>query len=201
MANNKLQLLVAGAAIVVSLSLSACTSAPPMTMVQPDLTFAQLQEIPLAVAKVEVLDEYKTPVGGTNVEQEFSTTPLAAAHNLTQSKLVAAGDRQILRVFIDDASVKSQKLAVGTGFEDFFTHEPAERLVARVALRFELVNEDAPDIVVGRANVSSDRTSTILENASLADRDMIYTALTESLMRDLYEGFSTTVRGNFGVPR
>lgn len=201
MTRNKIALSVAIASLALSLSLAACTSAPPMTLVQPDLTFAQLQQIPLAVAKIEVFDNYTAPAGGGHIEQEFSTPPIVAARHLVKGKLVAAGDRQILRVFIDDASVRSQKLAVGSGFADLFTHEPAERLVARMAMRFELVNEDAPDIVVGHANVSSDRTSTILENASLAERDTVYTVLTESLMRDLYEGFSTTVRGNFGAPR
>ena len=201
MKKNKFSLLVAVAAVALTVSVAACTSAPPMTLTQPDLTFAQMQEISLAVAKIEVYDEYKSPMGGTNIEHEFATPPSAAAHNLIQNKLKATGDRQILRVFIDDASVRSQKLPVRTDFQGFFTREVSERFVGRVALRFELVNEDAPDIVIGRANVSSDRTSSLVENASLADRDVVYTALTEALMRDLYEGFATTVRGNFGSPR
>lgn len=201
MKKNKFTLLAAVAALALSVSVAACTSAPPMTLTQPDLTFAQMQEIPLAVAKIEIYDEYKQPMGGTNIEHEFATPPAAATRNLIQSKLKAAGDRQILRVFIDDASVRAQKLPVRTDFEGFFTREVSERFIGRVALRFELVNEDAPDIVIGRANVSSDRTSSLVENASLADRDVVYTALTEALMRDLYEGFATTVRGNFGTPR
>ncbi len=201
MKKNKFTLLAAVAAVALSVSVAACTSAPPMTLTQPDLTFAQMQEIPLAVAKIEIFDEYKSPMGGNNIEHEFATPPAVAAKNLIQSKLKPAGDRQILRVFIDDASVRGEKLPVRTDFQGFFTREVSERFVARVALRFELVNEDAPDIVIGRANVSSDRTSSLVENASLADRDVVYTALTEALMRDLYEGFSTTVRGNFGMPR
>lgn len=201
MKKNKFTLLAAVAVVTLSLSVAACTSAPPMTLTQPDLTFAQMQEIPLAVAKIEIFDDYKPPMGGNNIEHEFATPPSVAAKNLIQSKLRAAGDRQVLRVFIDDASVRGEKLPVRTDFQGFFTREVSERFVARVALRFELVNEDAPDIVIGRANVSSDRTSSLVENASLADRDVVYTALTEALMRDLYEGFSTTVRGNFGMQR
>lgn len=201
MKKNKNPLLAAVAAIALSISVTACTSAPPMTLTQPDLTFAQMQEITLAVSKIEIFDAYKSPMGGNNVEHEFSTPPSVAARNLIQSKLKAVGDRQILRVFIDDASVRGQKLPIQTDFSGFFTRETSERFVARIALRFELVNEDAPDIVIGRANVSSDRTSSLVENASLADRDVVYTALTEALMRDLYEGFATTVRGNFGSPR
>lgn len=201
MKKNKLSLVSAAAVVALTLGVAACTSAPPMTLDQPDLTFAQMQDVALAVAKIEIFEEYKSPMGGTNVEHEFETTPMVATRNLIQSKLKAAGDRQVLRVFITDASVRSQKLPVSNDFMGTFTREPSERFIARVALRFELVNEDAPDIVVGRANVSSDRTSTLFENASLADRDQAYTVLTEALMRDLYEGFTTTVRGNFGMPR
>ncbi len=199
--NRNKPVVLAATALALALSLSACTSAPPMTLSQPELTFAQMQEIPLAVAKIEIYDEYKAPLGGVNVEHEFATPPAVATRSLIGDKLKAAGDRRVLRVFIDDASVKAEKLAVRGDFAGLFTREPSERFIGRVALRFELVNEDAPDIVIGRANVSSDRTSTLYENASLADRDGVYMALTEALMRDLYEGFSTTVRGNFGMPR
>lgn len=201
MTRNNMTALPLMAAIAVLLTVAACTSAPPMTLTQPDLTFAQMQNIPLAVARIEVVDHYKPPMAGKNIEHEFATPPAAAARNLIESTLQAKGDRQILRVLIDDASVRMDKLPVRTDLAGVFTREPSERYVARVALRFELVNEDAPDIIVGRANVSSDRTSTLAENASLSDRDQAYVALTEALMRDLYEGLSTTVRGNFGLPR
>lgn len=187
--------------LLLSLGLAACTSAPPMTLAQPDLTFEQLSPVSLAVAKIEVYDQYKSPMTGRNVEHEFSTPPAAAARRLIESKLAASGTRQILRVYIDDASVVRDNLPVAKDFWSEFSREPSEKLLARVALRFELVNEEAPDIVVGRASVVSDRTRSLLENTSLADRDRAYLNLTEELMSDLYSGFRSVVRDTFGTPR
>jgi hypothetical protein len=195
---------MASAAIALSLTavmpLAGCTNAPPMSLTQPDLTFAQMPVIPVAVAKVEVFEEYKSPMGGANIEHEFQTAPSTAVRNLVQSKLQPAGDRQILRVFIDDASVREEKLRVRDDFMGSFYREPSEKYTGRVALRFELVNEDAPDIVLARANISSDRNNSVLENASLSDRDQAYVALTEAMMNDIYEGLRTTVKQSFGTP-
>lgn len=191
--------LLTGAAA--SLSLSGCMTSPPMSMAQPDLTFAQYQGIPVNVAKVEVFNQYTPPMDGRHVESEFQTPPATAAENLAKAKLLATGTANILRVYIDEASVVMQKLPKDTGFMSTFVRQPSERYAARVALRFELVDATAPDIVIGRANISSDRTTTILENTSLADRDQAYLDLTEALMKDIYDGFVSTVQPNFGVPR
>lgn len=204
MKNNKHVLPVAAlAAFLMAAPLGACTTAPPMSAVQPDLTFAQYQNIPLAVSRIDVFEEYKAGANSNSVEHEFETPPGVAAHNLAKTKLVAAGagNGKILRVFIDDASVQRQNLPVRTDLVGTFTRQPAEKYAARVTMRFELVDETAPDIVLGRANIGSDRTTSILENTSLADRDQAYLNLTEALMRDVYDGFRTTVQRTFGTPR
>ena len=138
MKNSKPKMLAAVAVIALTLGVAACTSAPPMTIEQPDLTFAQMQDVPLAVAKIEVFEEYKSPMGGANIEHEFATPPMVAARNLIQSKLKAAGDRQVLRVFIDDASVKSQKLPVSNDFMGTLprNHRSALSPVLRCALNW-----------------------------------------------------------------
>lgn len=183
-----------------SAGLSACMTAP-LDNGQPDMSFAQMQPIGLNVAKIEVFDEYRQPATGNYIEQEFNLPPAAAARRLIESKLVANGTRQVLRVFIDDASVLREDLKVREDLMGNFTRETSEKYRGRVALRFELVNEEAPDIIVGHANVISDRTSSLMENTSLAERDRVYMALTEGLMNDLYAGFQTTVRNTFGGPR
>ncbi len=198
---RKQQVIILSLMMALSIGMAGCTSAPPMTLAQPDLTFEQLAPVSLAVSKIEIYDQYKSPMTGRNIEHEFSTTPAAAARRLIEKKLAATGTRQILRVYIDDASVVRDNLPVAKDFWGEFSREPSEKMLARVALRFELVNEEAPDIVVGRASVVSDRTRSLLENTSLADRDRAYLNLTEELMSDLYAGFKTVVRDTFGAPR
>lgn len=199
---TRFSVTLAAAGIAASLALSGCMTSPPQSVMQPDLTFAQYQDVPLAVSRIEVLNMFQPKPAGQHVEHEFEVPPAAAAEKLAKTRLVAAGagTGKILRVFIDDAAVTRQNLAVRDDFVGTFTRQPSEKYAARVAMRFELVDEMAPDIVLGRANISSDRATTILENTSLADRDQAYLNLTEALMRDIYEGFRTTVQRTFGAP-
>ena len=184
-------------ALILVLALSACVNAPPVTSQQVELTLGQMQPIALHVAKIEVFDEFKSPVTEGRVEHLFPTHPSVAAKSLVETKLKADGVDNILRVMIEDASVTEQKLKVANDFLSNFTREPSERYNARVALRFELVNEHAPDIVIAHATVIGQRTKTILENTSPADRDRAYVEMTEELMGDLYNGFDTVVRDTF----
>lgn len=185
------------AALALALSLAACTTAPPATNALPELTFEQMAPISLHVAKIEVHDEFRTPVTQDHVEHLFPKTPAAAARELVEKKLTADGFDNILRVIIEDASVIEQKLPVSNDFWSNFTREPSERYNARVSLRFELVNEQAPDIIIGHASVIGERTKTVIEGTSPADRDRAYIALTEELMGDLYNGLDTVVRNTF----
>ncbi len=185
-------------ALSVMLMLSACIDAPPASSPKTELTFAQMQSIPLHVARVEVIDEFKSPVSGGHVEHLFPIAPSVAVKDLLAKKLSAEGVDNILRVIITDASVKEEKLAVTEDFLGNFRREPSERYNARVALRFELVNEQAPDIVIGNASVIGQRTKTVLEDTSPADRDRAYLLLTEELMTDVYNGLDTVVRDTFG---
>ena len=178
--------------------MTSCASAPPVTSVLPDLTFAQLQPVALNVAKIEVFEEYKPGSKTGNIEHEFSPAPLAVARRIVDEKLQAQGSNRVLRVFIEEASVISTPQPVVKNFWGNFRREVAERYDARVALRFELVNEEAPDIIIGRATVISDRTKSILENTTLAERDRINLSLNEAIAQDLYAGFRTTVAETFG---
>lgn len=185
-------------AVIISLAaLSGCVSAPPETAV-PELTFEQMQPIALNVAKIEVFDEYAPPMKDPNIEHLMPTPPAVAAKNLAEKKLLAEGADRLLRVVIEKAAVTKESLPVTQGFWGAFSLEPAERYKANLSLRFELVKEEAPDIIIGHASVTGNRTKTLAEGASPADRDRAMTELTEGLMADLYDGFNTVVRGTFG---
>lgn len=182
---------------IFALALGACASAPPTTAL-PQLTFEQMQPISLNVARVEIIDAYRVPVSQDHVEHLLPVSPAETARKLVEKTLVPAGAGNVLRVIIDDASARVQKLPVRDDFWGNFTREPSEKYHAHVALRFELADERAPDIVLGHASVIADRTKTVLEHVSPADRDRAYFALAEDLAGDIYNGLSTTVRDTFG---
>ncbi len=177
--------------------LSGCCDAPPATTL-PDMTFANLTPIELDVAAVEVRGDYKPPMKEPNIEHTFSTPLYVAVEKLIKRELIASGSENVLRVIIKDASVVREELPVTRGFKDIFMIEPSELLKAKVLLRFELVNDQSSDIVLSQAEVIARRTKTLMEDASLADRDCAYLNLTEALMNDLDAGFMNVVKNAFG---
>ena len=125
--------------------------------------------------------------------------PESAVQELLKKQLVAAGPSGLLRIIIDDASVTGEKLKVTEGMTGMFTNEPAERYHARIALRFESASDDAPDITRAHAEVSADRTKTVMKDASPAERDTAFYRLDEELMDDVSHGLQTVVKSTFGL--
>lgn len=190
---------LAAMALMTAVSVFAigCTNGIPVFSL-PELTFEQVQPVSLNVAKIEIFDDYKSPMAAPNIEYTFKTPPARATRLLVERQLKADGVEKILRVFITDASVVEENLPVTTGFKGMMLQEPSQRYNARVALRFELVDEQAPDIAIGHAQVTATRTKTVMENISLASRDRAHFELTEELMKDVSNGLETIVRDTFG---
>lgn len=178
--------------------LSACLDAPPQAEV-PLLDFSKYKPIMLNVAKIEIVNEFRAGGEGKHVELLMKQPPETAVQELLKQQLVAAGPSGLLRVIIDDASVVGEKLPVTEGMKGMFTNEPAERYRARIALRFERADESAPDITKAHAEVSADRTKTVMKDASPAERDRVFYKLDEELMDDVSHGLQTVVRSTFGL--
>ncbi len=177
--------------------LSACAEMAP-SIRSPHMSFENLQKVEVDVARIEVRNDYQPPMQNPNVEHLFSTPPYIAAESLAKRQIIAVGNDNVLRVIIADASVVREDLPVEEGFWGMMAHEPAEKLQARLLLRFELVNEMAPDIILGSAEVVSNRTKTLMEGTSLAARERATFSLTEDLMKDLNDAMLTVVRDTFG---
>lgn len=180
----------------VAVFLSSCQTAPPST-VTPELSFEGLPKVNLNVARIDVVNDYRPPMQAPNVDHLFRQSPALVAGKMIDQQLVANGSYNTLRITIEDASVIKRDLPVTQGIEGAFHNEEAEEYKARVALRFELV-PDNPGEGSGHASVVSERTKTLLEDASPADRDMAYFNMNEQIMRDLKEGFNGVVQRTFG---
>jgi hypothetical protein len=185
------------AATALTLTLAACANAPKDTSV-PELTFEQVQKVSLNVAKIEVYDEYDAPGVKPNVEHTLKNPIDISVQRLIEKQLSADGTENVLRAIIEDASVVEEKLVLPKGVISAFRWDPEFRYNARVVVRFELVNENAPDIVKGSARVTANRSATATENLSLAERDRMFFSITENMMKDVSDGLQTIVAGTFG---
>jgi hypothetical protein len=163
------------------------------------MSFATVPPVMLGVGKIEVSDQYKPPMQAPSVDHLFKPTPVDAVKKLVNKALVAEGAAgRTLRVIIDDASVVDEPLPMTDGFWGNFTQEPSDRYKAKIALRFQLVDDAAPDIIIGHAEVMASRNRTLLKGTSLADRDRAGYALTAELMGDVNDGLQTIVKNTFG---
>jgi hypothetical protein len=188
--------LMAATALTV-LSLTACTQGVPQGA-PPDLSFNTAQPVSLNVAAVEMKQNYVPSTQAPHVDYSFKTQPAVALNALLNRRLVAGGTSNTLRVIIEDASVIKEELPITTGFWGVMTQEPSARYVAHVAVKFELVDPAAPDIVLGRAQVTADRSRMIMKGASPAERDRAAEDLTADILADVSAGLDTIVRGTFG---
>lgn len=167
--------------------LSACETAPPSATF-PELTFRHMKPIRLAVGSVETYNEFRMPFAAPNVEHKMPVAPGPAAERWGQDVLQAAGGTDKLVMVITDASVTETPLKRKKGLEGAFTTDQTERYEARIAVRLEVRTAENKRRAVAEAFAT--RSTTIPEDASLADRETLWYALTEQLMND----FNTAVR-------
>lgn len=182
---------------LIALALSACTLPDPATA--PDLSLEGVRPVRLNVAAIEIVEAYRPPMGPPNVDHLFRTPPAAATRALLDRALVAAGPVNTLRAVIEDASVINEDLPVDDSALGKFKREPSNIHRARVSVRFELYDPAAPDIPLGRAEVTATRNRTMLKGDSLAERDRAAYEMTRDLMQDIASGINTIVKNTFGA--
>jgi hypothetical protein len=177
--------------------LSGCNISPP-EQATPDLTFEQVAPVFLGVSQIRFVDEYQMPMAAPHVEHFFKSPPGTVVKQLVEKQVRATGTEHVLRVVIEDAAVTEKSLKTTPGVEGIFKVEPAVTYNARMALRFEMIDDAAPDVILGHARVTATRSTTLLEGLSPADRDRAFFTLTEQMMADISRGIQTTVRDTFG---
>lgn len=164
----------------------------------PPLSYGTPAPVTVSAVRIDIIDAYRPPMGAPNVDHLFKVTPSQAAQELVRQKVLAGGSTHLLRVIVEEASVRRQTLQQEKGMLSLFSSEPEEKFDARVALRFELAEDLAPDIVLGRASVVATRERTLKGGATLAEREKAYHGIVQALLEDLAQGVSTTVGGTFG---
>jgi len=186
------------AAVAAVVALAACNTSQPVGEIPAAVDVARFQPIPVNAADVVVVNAYHPPMTAPNVDHLFTEKPAEAARKLVEQQVVAAGVQDTLRVTIENAAVTRVALPVKQSLIGIFSRQPAERLEGRMALHFELFDPAAPDIIRGRASVTAARDKTLTNDASPAEREAAYHALTQDLTDDLAAQIAKTVKGTFG---
>lgn len=161
-----------------------------------ELSFAHLPPIRFDVARVEVVEDYRSPLTDPHVEHLFPTPIAAAVTRWANDRLKPEGNSGVVRVHIEDASAVLEPLDTNTDVEGLFTTEQAERVRARVQVSIEVVDER--NLADGFAKAEAIRTRTIPEDVTLNERDEIYFQVTVALMNDFNTSQEQSIRQYLG---
>lgn len=137
----------------------------------------------LSVARIEVVEQYQSPLKEPNVEHSFPTTPAAAFKRWLGERVKAKGQDDTLRVTIQDASAVRVPLPRTEGLEGMFTTDQVERIDGTVSVLLEVV--DNGGVVRAFVTAKAQRARTLPEGLTLNERDKAYQQITEALINDL----------------
>lgn len=179
----------AAALVACAALLGACASEPPPAP-KPEIGFVG-RPIKLNVASVALDERYNPPGRAPNVEQLHSLTPTGIARRWADTRLVAVGSRGIATLTVLDGSVIEERLPTKGGVEGFFGDQVDTKLTATLKAKLVVsIQGDKPgDYASYTASVVSTGTQTILQSATLNDRDKAYF----DLMQSIAQKFDTTL--------
>lgn len=166
-----------------SLGLLAACETPVSVPRYADITFAHLDPIPVRVAKVTVVEEYRGPGSLPNVEHEFPVPPMRMAARWAQDRLRPVGESGELIYTIREASVVEVPLETSTGLTGMVTTDQAERYEADLGVLIQARN-DALGITAG-SETQVRRARTVAEDVTLNEREGIWYKMTEDMAADL----------------
>lgn len=160
-----------------------------------DLRYTHLPTISLAVARIEVVNQYQSSTKKPHVEAEFPVLPAIVASNWLRDRLSAVGGSDVVRATVTKASVVEVPLKRSSGIRGAFTKDQSERYDATLALKIDIL--DFRGNFLGTVSSQAKRSQTVSEDLSLAERERIWFRMTEVMMNDLNKSLEKQIRQHF----
>ena len=114
-----------------------------------------------------------------------------------EDRLRASGRVGVLRVTIDEASARSTPFATNKNLEGLLTEEQAERLDVRLRVTIEAIDQNGE--VNGSASADAQRSRTLPEGITLAERERHYDDMVGALLHDFNASQEQAIRKYLGL--
>jgi hypothetical protein len=176
-------LLIAAVAV---LPLSACTmTGESARKPLPSLTEQFVQPFHVNASNIIVESRYDPLANAKDVSSTFPTPPDLALKRYAETRLRSAGGQGVLRFIIEDASVFQEGRQSPSEVARWLNVDNKDRYVAmiKIALIREGVSAMAPGAQGSTMRV--ERTLTIPESSSLAERDRLLQGLMSQILGDI----------------
>ncbi len=161
------------------LALTACQPAPQSYTLAP-VSFRNQPVIKVNVARINVVEDYRSPTTSPNVEHQMSMPPAQAVRIWANERLQAVGTQGQLDVVVTNGAIKEIRLPVKQGMRGMFTDDQSERYDAALSVTLRLYDgENAMSRAQGDVNIT--RSRTINEKSSLADREKLWHDLSSEM--------------------
>lgn len=173
------------------LTLAACET--PITKYGfPEQTYRHLPQISLDVAEIEIVHLFQLPLKAPHIEHEVPAPLHEAIERWILARLHATGRTGKAVVEIRDASIVENQIKPLGGIKGALTTEQGERYDARIETQINAWHDKHR--MMSKASAINRRSQTILEDATLRERKMVWYELTEKLMRDFDKNFEAQIR-------
>lgn len=155
----------------------------------PQIGFSHQSPIALNVAAVKVEKPAPSTVQGS-VEHELPVTLSAVAERWAQQRLKPVGQQGTAVVRIEEAQMIEERLKKKGGIKGAFTTDQTERYRATLRMSVSIADQTGQ----AEARASGNRTRTVAEDASLADREKVWFQMVESLSRNVDKVLEEQIR-------
>ena len=181
--------LAAAVAVVSGLvgGLGGCANAPTAP-VYGDLTFDDKPPIRLLLSNVQVVNSYELPDNNGHIETRLPVSLSRSMARWAKDRLKPIGGQEVgspdtLVFNITEASMRETALPHKKGFRADFTDEQAYRYDGDLSAVLEI--RDVHGVKVASAEGHVSRSATVLESASLLDKERLWYDMTKAMMADL----------------
>ena len=179
------------AALLLAFLVAGCTSAPEPPA-YPGIRFTDKPPIRLDVARVEVVQTYRSPLKAPNVEQLFPVRPSDAARQWAHDRLRAGGTTGRAEAVISDASATETALKRTEGIRGAFTTDQAERYDATITISVHILDSLGNELANASATARYSRT--VAEDVTLNEREREWYRMTTAMMDALDEALEGEMR-------
>lgn len=168
--------------LLFAVAVAGCTSAPTVPS-YPEIRFSGKPPILLDVARVDIVEAYRSPLKAPNVDHLFPVRPAHAARQWARDRLRAGGTTGRAEAVVRDASATETALKRTGGVRDAFTTDQAERYDAAITISVHILDSLGNELANASATARYSRT--VAEDVTLNERESVWYRMTTAMMHAL----------------